>query len=231
VVVALATDVGVRKCGDLATTVGASRYMAERIPGARLVEYPGSDHMPWLSDADGMLDEIEQFVTGAKSTVEIDRVRATVMFRDIVGSTEKAAALGDQSWCDLLVVHHALVREELSCFRGREIDTAGDGFVAAFDGPDRAIKCARAIADAVCSLGIQIRAGLHTGECESIGDGIGGMAVHIGARISATANAGEVLVSSRVKDLVAGSGLAFEARGRRNLKGVPGEWATFPVVG
>lgn len=215
---------------DRATAVGASRYMAERIPGARLVEFPGSDHMPWLSDADGMLDEIEQFVTGAKSAVEIDRVLATVMFTDVVGSTEKAAALGDQSWRDLLVAHHALVRKELTRFRGREIDTAGDGFLATFDGPARAIRCARAIADAVRALGIQIRAGLHTGECEIMGEGIGGMAVHIGARISAMANAGEVLVSSTVKDLVAGSGLAFEARGRQQLKGVPGEWATFSVV-
>ena len=216
--------------GDLATVVGASRYMASRIPSAKLVEFPGADHMPWLSDADGMLDEIEEFVTGTKSAVAIDRVLATVMFTDIVGATEKAAKLGDHSWRDLLGAHHALVRKELARFRGHEVDTAGDGFLATFDGPARAIRCARSIADAVRTIGIEIRAGLHTGECELMGEKIGGLAVHIGARIAALANGGEVLVSSTVKDLVAGSGLAFEERGLQQLKGVPGEWATFAVV-
>jgi pimeloyl-ACP methyl ester carboxylesterase len=215
---------------DRGTLVGASRYMAARIPGARLVEFPGSDHMPWLSDAEGMLDQIEEFVTGTKGAVEIDRILATVMFTDIVGSTEKAAALGDHAWRDLLQAHHAKVRAELARFRGKEIDTAGDGFLATFDGPARAIRCARAISDTVRSLGIQIRAGLHTGECEVMGDSIGGLAVHIGARIAGLAAAGEVMVSSTVKDLVAGSGLSFEDRGRKQLKGVPGEWATFVVT-
>jgi len=216
--------------GDMLVNVGASRYMAARIPGAKLVELPGDDHMPWLSDTDRIVEEIEQFLTGGRSAVEVDRVLATVMFTDIVGSTEKAVALGDQAWRDLLQAHHAKVRAELARFRGKEIDTAGDGFLATFDGPARAIRCARAISETVKSLGIQIRAGLHTGECEVMGDNIGGVAVHIGARIAGLAAAGEVMVSSTVKDLVAGSGLTFEDRGRKQLKGVPGEWATFAVV-
>ena len=217
--------------GDKSVNVGASRYMAERIPDAKLVELPGDDHMPWLSDTDSIINEIEQFLTGARSAVEVDRVLATVMFTDIVGSTEKAVALGDHAWRDLLQAHHAKVRSELARFRGREIDTAGDGFLATFDGPARVVRCARAISEAVRSLGIQIRAGLHTGECEVMGEGIGGLAVHIGSRIAGLAGAGEVMVSSTVKDLVAGSGLVFEDRGRKQLKGVPGEWATFAVIG
>ena len=217
--------------GDRAIDVGASRYMAERIPGAKLVEFPGSDHMMWLSDAEGILDETEQFLTGTRSAVDVDRVLVTVMFTDIVGSTEQAVALGDHAWRDLLQAHHAKVRSELARFRGKEIDTAGDGFLATFDGPARAVRCARAISEAVRPLGIEIRAGLHTGECEVMGEGIGGLAVHIGSRIVGLAGAGEVMVSSTVKDLVAGSGLSFEDRGRRQLKGVPGEWATYAVVG
>lgn len=216
--------------GDKSVNVGASRYMAERIPGAKLVELPGEDHMPWLSDTDRIVEEIEHFLTGARSAVEVDRVLATVMFTDIVGSTEKAVTLGDHAWRDLLQAHHAKVRAELARYRGREIDTAGDGFLATFDGPARAVRCARAISEAVKSLGIQIRAGLHTGECEMMGESIGGLAVHIGARIAGLAAAGEVMVSSTVKDLVAGSGLTFEDRGRKQLKGVPGEWATYAVV-
>jgi pimeloyl-ACP methyl ester carboxylesterase len=209
--------------------VGASRYMAMQIPGAKLVELPGADHVPFLSDADAILDEIEEFLTGTRHSPEADRVLATVLFTDIVGATERAASLGDRRWHDLLESHHALVRRELARFRGREIDNAGDGFFATFDGPARAVRCACAISDAVRSLGIEIRAGLHTGECEVMGDKVGGIAVHTGARIAAHANADEVLVSQTVKDLVAGSGLSFRDRGARSLKGVPGDWRLFAV--
>jgi class 3 adenylate cyclase len=214
---------------DRTIDVGGSRYMAERIPGAKLVELRGADHIPWLSDADAVLGEIEEFLTGVRHSPEPDRVLATVLFTDIVGATEKAASLGDRHWHDLLDSHHALVRRQLAGFRGREIDTAGDGFLAAFDGPARAARCACAISDNLRSLGIEIRAGLHTGECEVMGDKLGGIAMHIGARIAALAQSGEVLVSSTVKDLVAGSGLSFQDRGTHALKGVPGEWRLFAV--
>jgi pimeloyl-ACP methyl ester carboxylesterase len=214
---------------DRSMDVGHSRYVAERIPGAKLVESSGPDHVPWLSDAGLVADEIEEFLTGVRRAAEPDRVLATVLFTDIVGATQKAASVGDRIWHDLLDAHHALVRRELHAFRGREIDTAGDGFLVAFDGPARAIRCARAISDNVHSLGIEVRAGLHTGECEIVGDKLGGIAVHIGARIAGFANAGEVLVSSTVKDLVAGSGLSFLDRGTQPLKGVPGEWHLFAV--
>lgn len=214
---------------DRLMDVGTSRYMAERIGGAKLVELRGIDHIPWGCDADAILDEIEEFLTGVRRGPELDRVLATVLFTDIVGATEKATTLGDRRWRDLLDVHHASVRRELARFRGREIDTAGDGFFATFDGPARAVRCACAISDAVRSLGIEVRAGLHTGECEVMGDKVGGIAVHIGARIAAHANAGEVLVSHTVKDLVAGSGLSFRDRGAQSLKGVPGDWHLFAV--
>jgi class 3 adenylate cyclase len=210
---------------DQTVNIGAGRYLAERIPGAKLVELQGVDHAPWLSDAAVVVDHIEEFVTGARHSPEVDRVLATVLFTDIVGATESATKLGDRRWHDLLDSHHALVRRELARFRGREIDTAGDGFFATFDGPARAVRCACAISDAVRTLGIEIRAGLHTGECEVMGDKVGGIAVHIGARIAAHAAAGEVLV----KDLVAGSGLSFRDRGTRSLKGVPGDWRLFAV--
>jgi len=203
--------------------------MAEQIPGARLVELQGADHVPFLSDADAIVDEIEEFVTGTRHSPEADRVLATVLFTDIVGATERAAKLGDRRWHDLLDSHNALVRRELARFRGREIDTAGDGFFATFDGPARAVRCACAISDAVHALGIEIRAGLHTGECEVMGDKVGGIAVHIGARIAAHAAPGEILVSNTVKDLVAGSGLSFRDRGAQSLKGVPGDWRLFAV--
>ena len=215
---------------DRTIDIAAGRYLARQIPGAKLVELQGVDHVPWLSDADPIAAEIEEFLTGARHVGEADRVLATVLFTDVVGATEKAAALGDRRWRDLLDGHHRLVRRQLAAFRGREIDTAGDGFLAAFDGPARAVRCARAIADDVRSLGIDVRAGLHTGECEVIGDKLGGIAVHIGARVAALADAGEVLVSSTVKDLVAGSGLSFADRGSRSLKGVPGEWRIFAVA-
>jgi pimeloyl-ACP methyl ester carboxylesterase len=215
--------------GDQALDVRGSRYMAERIPGAKYVELPGSDHIPWGEDADAILDEIEEFLTGVRHGPEPDRVLATVLFTDIVGATEKAATLGDRRWRDLLEGHHAVVRRELGRFRGREVDTAGDGFLATFDGPARAVRCATAVRDGVRGLGLDIRAGLHTGECEVMGEKLGGMAVHIGARVAAAAGPGEVLVSSTVKDLVAGSGLRFQDRGLKTLKGVPGEWHLFAL--
>jgi pimeloyl-ACP methyl ester carboxylesterase len=214
---------------DAVIPIGSGRFLAEHIPGAKLVELPGVDHVPWGSDRDLIADEIEEFLTGARSSAERDRVLATVLFTDIVGATEYAARVGDRSWHDLLDSHHALVRRELERFRGREIDTAGDGFLASFDGPARAVRCACAISEGVGALGIEIRAGLHTGECELMGAKLGGIAVHTGARVASVARAGEVLVSSTVKDLVAGSGLMFEDRGLQSLKGVRGEWRLFAV--
>ena len=215
---------------DRLIEVGASRYMAAQIPGAKLVELRGIDHIPWGCDSDQIVDEIEEFITGARPGAEPDRVLATVLFTDIVGATERASQVGDRSWHDLLDSHHALVRRELENFRGREIDTAGDGFLATFDGPARAVRCACAISKAVRALGLEIRAGLHTGECELMGDKLGGIAVHTGARVAAEAQASEVLVSSTVKDLVAGSGLTFLDRGVQSLKGIPGEWRLFAVA-
>jgi pimeloyl-ACP methyl ester carboxylesterase len=217
--------------GDRALDVRGSRYMADRIAGARLVELPGSDHVPWGEDADAIVDEIEEFLTGVRHGPEPDRVLATILFTDIVGSTEHAAALGDRRWRDLLEGHRDLVRRELGRFRGREIDTAGDGFLATFDGPARGVRCARAVTDGVRALGLEVRAGLHTGEVEILGARVSGLAVHIGARIAAAAGPGEVLVSSTVKDLVAGSGLHFQDRGVQTLKGVPGEWHIYAVAG
>ena len=215
---------------DRLIDIGASRYMAAHIPGAKLVEMSGIDHIPWGSDSELIVDEIEEFLTGARRGAEPDRVLATVLFTDIVGATERASRVGDRNWHDLLDSHHALVRRELERFRGREIDTAGDGFLATFDGPARAVRCACSISEAVRALGLEIRAGLHTGECELMGDKLGGIAVHTGARVAAEANAGEVLVSSTVKDLVAGSGLAFRDRGLQSLRGIPGEWRLFAVT-
>ena len=215
---------------DRLIDIGTSRYMAAQIPGAKLIELQGIDHVPWGSDSELIADEIEEFLTGARTGAEPDRVLATVLFTDIVDATERASRVGDRSWHDLLDSHHTLVRRELAHFRGREIDTAGDGFLATFDGPARAVRCACAISNAVRALGLEIRAGLHTGECELMGDKLGGIAVHTGARVAAKAQAGEVLVSSTVKDLVAGSGLAFLDRGVQSLKGIPGEWRLFAVA-
>lgn len=207
------------------------RYIAERIPGAKLVELPGLDYFPFVGDSAPILDEIEEFLTGDRRAAEQDRLLATVLFTDIVGSTERAAELGDRRWRELLEEHHALVRAELERFRGREIETAGDGFLAIFDGPARAVRCAQRIRDAIRSIGVEIRAGLHTGEVELTAEGVRGIAVHIGARVSALAGPGEVLVSGTVKDLVAGSGLEFEDRGTHALKGVPGEWQVLSALG
>ena len=218
------------RTGDRVIRVEQGRFLAEHVPGARLVELAGVDHAPWAGNMDAILDEVEEFLTGDRHAPETDRVLATVLFTDIVGSTERAAALGDRKWRDLLEGYYALARRELARFRGREVDTAGDGFFASFDGPARGIRCGAAIAAGVRPLGIEVRAGLHTGECEVIGEKVGGIAVHIGARVAGLAKPGEVLVSNTVKDLVAGSGIGFEERGAHVLKGVPGEWRLFAVA-
>jgi class 3 adenylate cyclase len=219
----------IHRRGDLDANVEEGRYIAGHIPGARFVELEGGIHVPW-HDPDQIVDEVEEFLTGVRHAPEPDRVLATVVFTDIVGSTERAASLGDRRWKELLDAHHARVRALLDRHRGREIDTAGDGFLATFDGPARAVRCAQAIVPAVRELGLEIRAGVHTGEVELMGAGIGGIAVHIGARVAALAGPGRVLVSSTVKDLVAGSGLEFEERGEHQLKGVPGTWRLYEAV-
>jgi class 3 adenylate cyclase len=220
----------IHRTDDKAINVEGGRFLAKHIPGARYIELPGVDHAPMVGDnADEIADAIQEFLTGARAPVEVDRVLSTVLFTDIVGSTEKAAALGDRRWRDVLDKHHALIRTDLARFRGREVKTTGDGILATFDGPARGVRCACAIAEEVRPLGIEVRAGLHTGECEMMGDDVGGIAVHIGARVAALAGAGEVLVSSTVKDLVAGSGLRFGDRGSQSLKGVPGQWHIYTV--
>ena len=206
-----------------------SKYVAERIPGAKLVEIPPGDTLPLFGDSDFLTEELEEFLTGVRPRREPDRVLATVMFTDIVDSTRQAAEKGDRAWRDMIDRHDQLIREQLERFDGREIKTIGDGFLATFDGPARGIRCAVAINGQVKQLGIDLRAGLHTGEIEILGDDIGGMAVNIGARVGARAGAREVLVSSTVKDLVVGSGIDFDDRGAHELKGVPGEWRLFAV--
>jgi pimeloyl-ACP methyl ester carboxylesterase len=215
--------------GDRAVPVENGRYLARNIPDAQYVELEGIDHLPWAGDVESLIQEIARWLTGVSQVPELDRVLVTVLFTDIVGATERVATLGDRGWRELLTRHHSVVRKQLERFRGREIDTAGDGFLATFDGPARAVRAACAMRDAVRPLGIQIRAGLHTGECEVIGEKLGGIAVHTGARVAALASPDEVLVSSTVKDLVAGSGLRFQERGLHVLRGVPGEWRLFAV--
>lgn len=207
--------------------IDAARDLAERIPGAHFVEFPGATHSMFYIEPENVLAEIEEFVTGVRPMEIADRILATVLFIDIVRSTEQAAAIGDAAWQHLLDTFYALVRKEIARFSGSEMDTAGDGFFITFDGPARAISCALAITDAVKQLGIEVRAGVHTGECKPIGNKLGGIAVHIAARVLSNADPGEVVVSSTVKDLVAGSGIIFEDKGSHVLKGVPGDWRLF----
>lgn len=220
----------VHRTGDRDVNAEEGRWMAAQIPGARFVELQGNDHLPWIGDQDAILDEIQEFLTGVRPSPESDRMLATVLFTDIVGSTEHATRLGDRAWKELLEQHRVIVRRELAQFRGREIDTAGDGFFAVFDGPARAIRCACGIRDGVRQLGIEIRAGLHTGEVEQTGKAVDGIAVHIGARVAAAADASEVLVSRTVKDLVAGSGIRFTDRGLHVLKGIEDKWQLFAAT-
>jgi class 3 adenylate cyclase len=217
------------RVGDQVCHVENARYMAAHIPSARYVELPGTDHAPWVN-SDDILAEIQEFLTGVREPVAPDRILATVLFTDIVDSTARAAEIGDRRWAELLERHHAVVRGELARFRGHEVDTVGDGFFATFDGPARAIRCARAISSAVRGLGIQVRSGIHSGECELLDGKVGGIAVHTGARVASFAGPSEVLVSSTVKDLVAGSGLSFLDRGEHVLKGIPGEWRLYEVA-
>jgi pimeloyl-ACP methyl ester carboxylesterase len=217
------------RTGDADSSVEEGRYIAARIPGARFVELSGDSHMICV-DPDQIMDEVEAFLTGVRRGPDPDRVLATILFTDLVGSTEKAVEVGDRRWGELIERHHAVVRQELERFRGRELDVAGDGFFAAFDGPARAVRCATAIRDGLARIGLGVRAGVHTGECEQVDEKLAGVAVVIGARISAAAGEGEVLVSATVRDLVAGSGLEFEERGERELKGIPGSWQLYAVL-
>ena len=212
--------------------IGFGRYLAEQISEARFVELPGADSFPFhAGDFGPVLDEIQEFLTGVREAPAPDRILSTVLFTDIVGSTERAAEMGDEKWLDLRQAHHRLVRDYLERFRGREIETSGDGFLATFDGPTRAVTCAAAIGEAVRPLGVELRAGLHTGEVELRGEEIGGMAVNIAARVTAAADQGGVLVTNTVKDLIVGSGIELTDRGSHQLKGVPGEWPLFEVTG
>lgn len=216
--------------GDRVVNWRAGRELASQIPDARYVELPGVDHLPWAGDPEAVLGEVEEFLTGTRSVPETDRVLATVMFTDLVGSTERAAEIGDARWRDLLAEHQARVRRAFARFHGHEVKTLGDGFLATFDGPARAIRCAHTIASDVRSLGLEARIGLHTGEVELVRRDIGGIAVHIAARVADLAGAGEVLVSSTTKELVAGSGLRFVERGTRRLKGISDEWRLFAAI-
>ena len=216
--------------GDRRVNVRNGRWLAEHVPRARYVELEGSDHSP-ITNPDQIVDEVEEFVTGNPILADVERVLATVMFTDLVESTARAAQLGDHRWRELLVSLQETIRAELGRFRGTEVKTIGDGFLATFDGPVRAVKCGRAIVDKVRSLGMDVRVGLHTGEVEIMGEDIGGIAVHIAARVGALAAAGEVLVSETVKGIVAGSGLVFTDRGDHELKGVPDRWRLFAAAG
>ncbi len=221
----------IHRSDDRDAKVEEGRWIAAQIPGARFVELPGEDHLPWVGDQDAVLDAVEEFLTGSPPVRTVDRVLATVLFVDIVGSTARAAELGDQRWRGLLEEFFTVARRELARHHGREVDTTGDGLLAMFDGPARTVRCAFAIRDVVRGLGLEVRAGAHTGEVELGPEGIQGIAVHIGARVASLAEAGEVWVSSTVRDLVAGSGLVFQDRGTHRLKGVPDEWRLFAVAG
>jgi len=215
------------RTGDPCAHVEAARDMASRIPGAKFIEYPGNSHSIMLDDMETILADIQEFVTGERPIESSDRILATVLFLDVASSTERAAELGDTAWRNLLNSYYAIVRKELARFRGKETNTAGDGFLATFDGPARAVRCALSISNAVKQLGIAVRAGVHTGECELMGDNVGGIAVHTGARAMAKAEPGTVLVTGTVKDLVAGSGIEFKEMGTHELKGLPGQWRLF----
>jgi pimeloyl-ACP methyl ester carboxylesterase/class 3 adenylate cyclase len=217
------------KRDDQVVPLEEGKYIADHIPGAKFVELPGADHWPWIGH-DEAVDEIQEFLTGMRDNPEPDRAVVTVMFVDIVDSTKRAAELGDRRWADLLESFYAVVRRELDRHRGREIDTTGDGFFVTFDGPARAIRCATALTEAVGRLGLRIRTGIHTGECERMADNVGGLGVVIGARVGALAGPGEILVSRTVQDLVVGSGLTFEDAGEHELKGVPDRWHLYRVV-
>lgn len=216
---------------DTDVRIEEGRWIASQIPNAKLVELPGDSHFFWIEDPTPMIDEIEEFVTGHRETARPERALATVVFTDIVGSTERAAELGDRGWRALLERHNSTIRRQIERYRGQERGTAGDGFLATFDGPARGVRAARAIRDAVRPLGLEVRAGVHTGEVEWVGDDIAGMGVHIGARIAALAGPGQVFVSRTVRDLVVGSELMFEERGSHPLKGVPGDWEIYEAVG
>lgn len=215
---------------DPVLPIEASRWAASRIPGARFVELPGGDHLPWVGDVDALVAEVQELLTGAREPVDVDRVLATILFVDIVGSTGRAAALGDARWASVRDAFYALARREVDRLRGREVKTTGDGLLATFDGPARGVRSALAIAAGARAMGLDVRAGVHTGECEVRADDVGGLAVHIGARVADLAAPGEVLVSGTVRDLVAGSGLVFADRGTRTLRGVPGEWRLFAAA-
>jgi class 3 adenylate cyclase len=217
------------RLGDRLIPSRQAEYLAAEIPGARYVELPGDSHLPTGGDQEQLLDEVEEFLVGSREATESERALATILFTDIVGSTERAAQLGDRGWRALLERHDAAVRRQLSLHRGREVKTMGDGFLATFDGPARAIRCALAIRAELEGIGVEVRAGIHTGEVERIGTDVAGMAVNIGARVGALAGGGEVLVSSTVRELDVGSGLEFEERGVERLKGAPGEWRLFAI--
>jgi class 3 adenylate cyclase len=219
----------IHRSGNIWMTPEHGRYLADNIDGARYVEVPGDDHVPYLGDSEAIAAEIEEFLTGTRPQPVTDRVLATVLFTDIVASTARASDVGDRRWRELLDRHDEAVRRDLEHFRGREVKTTGDGFVATFDGPARAIECARAVRDSADELDLEVRAGVHTGEVELRGDDIGGIAVHIAARVAALAEPTTVWVSRTVTDLVAGSGLQFSDRGDHELKGVPDTWQLFEV--
>lgn len=219
----------IHRKGDRVANYRGARWMADQIPGAKLLLLPGVDHLPFAGDSNAIFDEVQEFITGVRPSPVLDRVLATCLFTDLVGSTQKAAELGDARWQDLLESHRFAIRRELERFRGREVKTIGDGFFAIFDGPARGVLCAKAIVHDVRKLGLELRAGLHTGECEILDGDVGGIAVHIAARVASMAAPSQVLVSSTVKDLVAGSELAFDEAGSHILRGVPGEWRLFTV--